>query len=109
MVRTGAQGHLSDTGLLCRYMKVKYDDLVSKYIDVRGKVTQSLFEFVGIPFTSEVAKNVANFRLGYKSIEDSTEKGKERLPRGYFGVYRPDNYNPDHWRDQMEREVKNQN
>ena len=89
-------------------MKVKYDDLVSEDFDVRGKVTQSLFEFVGIPFTSEVAKNVANFRLGYKSIENSTEKEKNRLG-GYFGVYRPDNYKPDHWRDTMDREVKSQN
>ena len=89
-------------------MKVKYDDLVSEDFDVRGKVTRSLFEFVGIPFTSEVAKNVANFRLGYKSIENSTEKEKNRLG-GYSGVYRPDYYKPDHWRDTMDREVKSQN
>ena len=89
-------------------MKVKYEDLVSEDIDVRDKVTRSLFEFIGIPFTSDIAKNVANFRLGYKSIENGTEEEKEQLG-GYFGVYRPDNYNPDHWRDKMKRKVRSKN
>ena len=89
-------------------MKVKYEDLVSNDIDVRDKVTRSLFKFIGVPFTSDVANNVANFRIGYKSIENSTEEQKDQLG-GYFGVYRPDNYNPAHWRDKMKRKVKSKN
>merc|ERR1719264_1285884 len=66
-----------------RYTRVKYNDLVSQDANTRGNVTKALFEFVGIPFSKEVADNVDNFRSG----------GEDR---GYFNVYRPDDYNPDH-------------
>ena len=76
----------------CRYTRVKYNDLVSQDANTRGNVTKALFEFVGIPFSKEVADNVDKFRSG----------GEDR---GYFNVYRPDDYNPDHWEDQIQQQV----
>ena len=76
----------------CRYTKVKYNDLVSQNANTRHNVTRALFEFIGIPFSKEVADNVDNFRSG---------SGE----RSYFNVYRPDDYNPDHWEDQIQQEV----
>ena len=75
-------------------MKVKHGDLVSRDFNTRHNVTRALFEFIGIPFSEEVADNVDNFRSG------TGDRSK------YFGVYRPDDYNPDHWEDQIQHQVK---
>ena len=83
---------LATSNLTCRYTKVKYNDLVSQDANTRHNVTRALFEFIGIPFSKEVADNVDNFRSG-------------RGERSYFNVYRPDDYNPDHWEEQIQQQV----
>ena len=84
-------------------MRVTYNDLVSQDVHVRDKVTRSLFEFIGIPFSKEVAKSVENFRRGYGETTNKTRKEKND---GFYGVYRPDNYDPDHWKYAIKREVR---
>ena len=91
--------------LLCRYIRVRYNDLVSQDLYIRNKVTRSLFEFIDIPFTNVVAQNVENFRRGWGGLENRTKEEKGKLS-GFFGVYRPDNYNPDHWKNKIKREVR---
>ena len=80
---------------------MKYNDLVSRDINVRGKVTKSLFEFMGVPFSNEVARNVEIFRRG----RNSTEGGKQQSD-GYFGVSRPNDYNPGHWEEEIDQQVR---
>ena len=91
--------------VLCRYIRVRYNDLVSQDLYIRNKVTRSLFEFIDIPFTNVVAQNVDNFRRGWGGLKNKTEKERGKLS-GFFGAYRPDNYNPDHWRNKIKREVR---
>ena len=91
--------------LLCRYIRVEYNDLVSQDVNIRDKVTRSLFEFIGIPFTHVVAENVDDFRQGWGGINNKTKKERKQLG-GFYGVYRPDNYDPDHWEDNMKRKVR---
>ena len=83
---------LTTSNLTFRYTKVKYNDLVSQDANTRHNVTRALFEFIGIPFSKEVADNVDNFRSG---------SGE----RSYFNIYRPDDYNPDHWEEQIQQQV----
>ena len=91
--------------VLCRYIRVRYNDLVSQDLYIRNKVTRSLFEFIDIPFTNVVAQNVENFRRGWGGLKNKTKEEKGQLS-GFFGVYRPDNYNPDHWKNKIKREVR---
>ena len=89
----------------CRYIRVRYNDLVSQDINIRDKVTRSLFEFIDIPFTKDVAKNVEDFRRGWGVLENKTKEERKELG-GFYGVYRPGNYNPDHWENDMKRDVR---
>ena len=91
--------------VLCRYIRVRYNDLVSQDLYIRNEVTRSLFEFIDIPFTNVVAQNVENFRRGWGGLKNKTKEEKGQLS-GFFGVYRPDNYNPDHWKNKITREVR---
>ena len=68
-------------------------------------LVRSLFEFIDIPFTNVVAQNVENFRRGWGGLKNKTKEEKGQLS-GFFGVYRPDNYNPDHWKNKITREVR---
>ena len=89
-------------------MKVEYNDLVSQDEHVKDQVTRSIFEFIGIPFTKEVAKNVENFRKGWGDLKNKTEKEKDQQS-GFFDVsmdvYRPDNYDPNHWKKSIKRKM----
>ena len=98
-----AIAHLSimDSKIVFRYTRVKYNDLVSQDINIRGNVIKSLFDFIGIPYSNEVARNVDIFRLGRNSTE-----GKKQQSDGYFGVYRPNDYNPDHWEEEIDQQVR---
>ena len=84
---------VATSNFTCRYKRVKYNELVSQDTNTRNNVTRALFEFIGIPFSKEVADNVDNFRSG---------SGEHN----YFGVNRPDDYNPDHWEDQIPQQVR---
>ena len=87
-----------------RYMRVEYNDLVSQNDHVKDQVTRSLFEFIGIPYTKEVAENVDKFRQGWGELKNKTEKEKDQQA-GFFGVYRPDNYDPNHWKKNIKSKV----
>ena len=67
--------------------------MVSQDGNTRDTVTRALFEFIGIPFSKEVADNVKNFRSDNGEI-------------GYYNVNRPADYNPDHWKDEIQQQVK---
>ena len=52
-----------------------------------------------------MAKNVEDFRRGWGVLENKTKEERKELG-GFYGVYRPDNYNPDHWENDMKRDVR---
>jgi len=75
-----------------RYTKIKYSDLVSQDENTRANMTKALFEFIGIPFSKEVADNVKDFR-------------SDNGGTGYYSVNRPADYNPDHWKDEIQQKL----
>ena len=86
-------GSFMGNNLTYRYTKIKYSDLVSQDENTRDNMTKALFEFIGIPFSKEVADNVKDFR-------------SDNGGTGYYSVNRPADYNPDHWKDEIQQKVK---
>ena len=73
--------------LLLRYVRVRYEDLVSE--EHTEDILRELYDFMGIPFVLK------------SKLSRLLHGGKD----GYYGLSRNDNFDPNHWTKELSREV----
>jgi hypothetical protein len=78
-----------------RYVRVRYDDLANP--GTRTKVVDSLYEFMGVRFTEDVAERVNTFLRS----ESQDEINKYE----YWTTYRNESFDPYHWKSDLKEEV----
>ena len=75
------------------YVRVRYEDLVSKR-HTTGGILKDLYKFMGIPF---------DFESQSSKLEGLSH---EAQPTGFYGLLRDEEFDPNHWTKELNREVK---
>ena len=76
--------------LLLRYVRVRYEDLVSK--EHTEDILRELYDFMGIPFAIEA------------KLSGLLHGGNG----GYYGLSRNQDFDPNHWTKELSKDVRNQ-
>ena len=81
--------------LLLRYVRVRYEDLVSK--KHTEDIIKELHDFMGIPYNLESQKSTLGGLVHGES--DASQEG-------YYGLFRDKSFDPNHWTKELSQEVK---
>ena len=87
--------------ILFSYVRVRYEDLVSE--EHTEEILKELYDFMGIPFSLQSQNGKFGSLL---QGETSRVIDPNEAKRGYYGLSRDNDFNPNHWTKELNIEVK---